>query len=82
MRVEDELGATRVGLRILEQADQLRNQGRVETGVALDTLFLAAAIWFKGKRQRKLSPATGHHCGVCLLRRLRGWGSQPRVCSR
>ena len=33
MRVEHELGAARVGLRILEQADQLRNQGRVETGV-------------------------------------------------
>ena len=33
VRVEHELGATRVGLRILEQADQLRNQGRVETGV-------------------------------------------------
>ena len=33
VRVEHELGATRVGLRILEQADQLRDQGRVETGV-------------------------------------------------
>ena len=33
MRVENELGATRVGLRILEQADCLRDQSGVETGV-------------------------------------------------
>ena len=40
-------------------------QGRWD-GVSLDILFLAAAIWFKGKRQRKLSRRQGTVAGFAL----------------